>query len=182
MVSLDQSQYINNAAFGFGEFAIVRYRGQGFIPTLPVLTGISFNRDLPSIGIKVYIDTADANSIPTHAVGSELYSFVIPQSQVINAFQRFNLPEPLIVTPGNQYCFYLAPWNTGSNAYADDYRDCHGSSSQQYANGKEITNTNGSWSNENLSFMFEIYGRQLASSDHFKRSNRPKPFVPGLAR
>lgn len=153
--AFDQSQLLSGTAAGFGQTAVVRYRGQGFIPAQPTLTGIGFKRVVGTKGLKVYIDTADANSIPTHAVGSELYSFVISNADLSSDFKIYSLPKPLTLTVGVQYCFYLAPWDTSTNLYADDYADMQFTgTSTAYANGKEITNTNGVWSNETLDAYF----------------------------
>lgn len=163
---VDQSQLLNNANAGFGQNAFVRYRGQGFKPTLSQLTGIAF--DLGAIGtygIKVYIDAADSNSIPLHAPGSELYSFVIPNASLSLGLTVYNLPAALNVTPGSQYCFYLAPWDPVGNAYIDDYRDTRWQSSDVYANGKAIRNDNGTWSNEAagaFDMEFETVGQNAA--------------------
>ena len=158
---VDQQQSTNNASFGFGQFASVRYRGQGFTPTYNYLTSIAFYRDAPTADLKIYIDSGDANNIPTHSVGSELYSFIVPHAQITGALQKFTLPVPLAVTPGNKYCFYIAPFSGG--VYSDDYQNQHGTSSQTYATGKEITNNNGTWSNEGLSFQFTTYGQNFVA-------------------
>jgi hypothetical protein len=142
--------------FGFGEFSGVRYRGM----ILPVfgndnaITKIGFSRNKGSQGVKVYFDTVVSNA-PEHAVGSELYSFTIPNASLVNGYGEYTLPVPLPVTAGVVYCFYLAPWNTSSNVYQDDYQDVQGISS-----GTEIT-YNGGWSTENLSFRYRIYGSGL---------------------
>ncbi len=148
---LDQHQDTNASAFGFGQNAAVRYRGQCFTPAIAgKLASIGFDRDAPATDIKVYIDTTSSNQ-PAHAVGSELYSWIIPAAAISGGYQVFDLPVPLPLTVRTQYCFYLAPFSGG--VYTDDYHDCHG------LNGGtvEITNNNGVWSNENLTFHYATY-------------------------
>lgn len=188
MMRLDQSQYQRGSAAGFGQTAAIRYRGMGFIPSLPVLRAITFLRNKGSQGIKIYIDTADSNSIPTNAPGSELYSFTVTNAQIVSgAFQRFVLPKPLAVTPGNQYAFYIAPWNTSTDAYADDYADMQWKNSNVYASGKPIV-----WDAAgagtfvvsdagNLDAYFETWG-SLADEGFKTNIIRPRAFAPGLAR
>lgn len=158
---VDQVQNVGTHGVGFGQFAAVRYRGQGFIPTYSFLSAIEFQRNLGSQGIKVYIDTADVNSLPLHAVGSELYSFVIPFSQLSASLTKYNLPVLLPVTPGVQYVFYLAPWNTTTNSYQDDYQDAWFQTADVYPRGKSPINTNGTWAvsdTGNLDMNFKTYG------------------------
>lgn len=165
---VDQSQLLSGNGAGFGEFTGARYRGMGFTPTLDNLTAIEFQRAQGSKGIKIYIDTADADSIPTHAVGSELYSFTVTNASITGAFQKFTLPVALSVTSGNQYCFYIAPWDTVGNAYADDYADMQWKNSNAYAGGKPIVNNNGTWSvsdSGNLDAYFQTYGEEAAAGN-----------------
>lgn len=152
VTAADASQLSTGSNFGFGQWSAVRYRGQRFTPTHSGnITKIGFSRNKGTQGIKVYIDTITSNA-PTHAVGSELYSFTITNANVIDEYGEYDLPTPLAVTGGVEYCFYLAPWDTSGNAYSDDYQDLRGISS-----GAEITNNNGSWSTENLAFYFNVY-------------------------
>jgi hypothetical protein len=185
MLQLDQKQYLNAAAAGFGQFAASRYRGMGFTPTLPFLQAISFDRNKGTLGIKIYIDTADVDSIPTNAVGSELYSFVVPNSKITGGFQIFQLPQQLPVTVGAQYCFYIAPWDTATNAYGEDYQDMLWTASDPYAGGKPIVNTAGTWAvsdGGNLDAMFETFGSSTGAAPVFVNKLRPRAFAPGKAR
>jgi len=158
---LDQSQPLANTYAGFGEWAGVRYRGMGFKTTGSILTAISFSMySTGTQGMKVYIDTADIDSAPEHTVGSELYSWTIPNSQLSTALTKYSLPTPLAITPTTQYCFYLAPWNTTTNVYADDYRDPGWQNANVYANGKPIGYSSDVWwvsDSGNLDMRFEIY-------------------------
>ena len=159
--TLDQSQPLGNTYAGFGEYSGTRYRGMGFKTTGTSLTAISFELySTGTYGMKVYIDTADADSIPEHAVGSELYSWEIPNAQLSAPLKKYSLPTPLSVTPATQYCFYLAPWNTTTHAYADDYRDPSWQNANVYANGKPIGYSSGAWwvsDSGNFDMRFEIY-------------------------
>lgn len=155
MGMLDQHQDNTGTNFGFGQNAVIRYRGQCFTPTiLGKISSIGFDRAKGSNGVKVYIDST-TNHKPTNPVGQELYSFTIPNSQIVNGFGVYDLPVPLALVPGKEYCFYLAPWNTTTDSYSDDYQDAHGITS--VPGGLEITNNNGIWVNENLTFHFATY-------------------------
>ena len=155
--AVDQQQNSTGANFGFGEFAIVRYRGQVFTCGVTgLLTKIGFARDKGSQGIKVYIDTVDGSNLPAHGVGSELYSFTITNANVIDEYGEYAVPVPPTLTAGTKYCIYLAPWNTSSDVYADDYRDMRGIASIS-GGVTEITNNNGSWSTEALTFQYKTY-------------------------
>lgn len=155
--ALLQRQDSTGTNFGFGQFTGVRYRGQ----VLPVfgrdgtITKIGFDRAKGSMGVKVYFDTVTSNA-PTNAVGSELYSFTIPNASLVNGYGEYSLPAALNITKGVQYCFYIAPWNTSTDLYQDDYQDVHGIGS-----GTELTNNNGTWSTENLCWSYRIYGDGL---------------------
>ena len=160
MGTLDQHQDSVGTGFGFGEFAGVRYRGQVFTCGITgTLTTIGFNRNKGSHGVKVYIDTADGGNKPVNAVGSELYSFTIPNASIVNGYSTYTVPAPPSLTSGTKYCFYLAPWNTGTDAYVDDYQDCNGVNTGTV----EITNNNGTWSNEDLTFNYATYMTAPAS-------------------
>ncbi len=159
--TLDQFQNITTSGFGFGEFAVVRYRGQVFTAGLTGSIGtIGFSRDKGSIGIKVYFDTVDGSNFPAHALGSELYSFTITNANIVNGYGEYVLPVPLAgIVAATKYCVYFAPWNTGTDLYQDDYRDAHGNNAT--AGGvTEITNVNGVWSTENLCFNYKTYVMQ----------------------
>lgn len=151
---LTNAQDSEGSSFGFGEFANVRYRGQRFTPLISgEITTVGFSRNKGSQGIKVYFDTVTSNA-PTNSPGSELYSFTITNANVIDEYGEYALPTPLAVTGGTEYCFYIAPWDTSGNVYADDYQDVRGVS---VTGGGEITNTTGTWSMENLTFHYRIY-------------------------
>ena len=151
---LTNAQDSEGSSFGFGEFANVRYRGQRFTPKIDgEITTVGFSRNKGSQGIKVYFDTVTSNA-PTSSPGSELYSFTITNANVIDEYGEYALPTPLAVTGGTEYCFYIAPWDTSGNVYADDYQDTRGVS---VTGGGEITNTTGTWSMENLTFHYRIY-------------------------
>jgi hypothetical protein len=153
---LDQHQDSTGTNFGFGQFAAVRYRGQVFTCGISgTLTTIGFDRVKGSQGVKVYIDTVDGSNFPAHAVGSELYSFTISNANIVNGYSTYAVPTPPTLTSGTKYCMYLAPWNTGTDAYADDYQDLHGTNSTT-GGVTEIT-YNGGWSTENLCFHYATY-------------------------
>lgn len=150
---LDQHSDTTGVGFGFGEFAGVRYRGQCFTPAIGgKLVSLGFHRATNSKGVKVYIDTTSGN-VPGHAVGSELYSWEIALGALTNGYAVYDLPVGVDLTPGVQYCFYIAPWDTSAHTYADDYADFQGTNSGT----KEITNNNGVFSNENLTVHFATY-------------------------
>lgn len=164
MITIDQFNYSGGVGIGWGD-ATRHARGQGFIPNFKYLSGIAFKiNSTGSKGMKVFIDTADSNSFPTHAFETgALASFVIPNSSLTTNLKRFNLPVPLAVTPGNQYCFYLEPWDTSTDTYADDYRDWDSSVGNPYASGKQAQYdpTAPGWLNNdsgNADSVFETYG------------------------
>lgn len=149
--TLDQHQDSTGSSFGFGQFASGRYRGQCFTPAIAGKLGtIGFDRIKGTTDIKVYIDSTTSH-VPTHAVGSELYSFTITNANLVTNYSTYDLPTPLTLNVGTEYCFYLAPFVSG--AYSDDYQDVHGVSSGTL----EMTNNNGVWSNENLTFHYATY-------------------------
>lgn len=154
---LDQHQDSEGTNFGFGEFAGARYRGQNFTPAKPGKLGtIGFSRVKGSKGIRVYIDITDASHLPVNTPAGALYSFDISNANVFDNYHTYDLPVPLALSVGTEYCFYLAPWDVGgTNAYADDYADCRGINTTP--GGKEITNTAGVWSTETLTFHFATY-------------------------
>lgn len=155
--AVDQQQNSTGANFGFGEFAVVRYRGQVFTcGASGKLTKIGFARNKGSQGVKVYIDTVDGSNLPAHAVGSELYSFTIANADVIDEYGEYAVPVPPTLVAGTKYCIYLAPWDTSGNAYADDYQDVRGIASVS-GGVAEITNNNGTWSTESLTFQYKTY-------------------------
>ena len=155
--AVDQQQNSTGASFGFGENAIVRYRGQVFTNGVAgKLTKIGFSRNVGSYGIKVYIDTVDGSNLPAHAVGSELYSFTIPNASLVSGYGEYALPVGLTLTAGTKYVMYLAPWDTVGNAYHDDYQDAQGIASIS-GGVTEVTNNNGTWSTENLTFRYKTY-------------------------
>jgi hypothetical protein len=171
---LDQHQDSEGTNFGFGQFSVVRYRGQCFTPALAgSLATLGFSRNKGSNDVKVYIDTTSGN-VPAHVAGSELYSWIIPNASIVNGYGTYDLPVPLLLTVGVQYCFYLAPFSGG--VYSDDYQDCHGVNS----GSKEMTNNNGSWSNENLTFHYATY--MLNPPAIQLQHLRPAIFKPGIAR
>lgn len=171
---LDQHQDNEGANFGFGQAAGVKYRGGLFTPTISgFLTSIGFSRDVGVNDVKVYIDST-VSGLPEHAVGSELYSWIIPVAQ-LTTYGVYDLPVSLKLQPGKQYCFYLAPFSGG--VYSDDYRDAHG-----VAGGSaEITNA-GSWFGENLTFHYATYMDPYPFTFPNRGRTRPRPFAPGIAR
>ncbi len=180
--TLDQHQDSEGTGFGFGQAAGVKYRGQVWTCGISGSLGtVGFSRDLPSVDIKVYIDTASAN-VPDHAVGSELYSFTIPNASCANGYGTYDLPVPLAgLVAGTKYCFYLAPFSGG--VYTDDYHDCHG-----VAAGTVELTADPTFRNENLTFHYATYMIPIVNPS-FRTVNpnggsklRPRPFAGGLAR
>lgn len=144
---------------GFGEWANARYRGQGFKTSGETITQIEFYYSQQTYGVKVYIDTADANSIPEHAIGGELYSWEITEAELAGG-AVYTLPVPLATTAAQQYVVYLAPWNTSTHAYVDNYRDMVFRNANVYADGYAVVNTGGSWTvsdSGNLDMKFSLY-------------------------
>lgn len=178
---LDQHQDSSGTGFGHGEFAVNRYRGQVFTPALPgTIVSLGFDRSKGAKDTKVYLDTASAN-VPDHAVGSELYSWIIPNASLVDSYGVYDLPTPLALTVGTKYCFYLAPFSGGS--YSDEYMDNHG-----VASGSVEMTYNGGWFNENLTFHYATYMAPIVPtwnnipSSIYKKSLRPRIFAPGRAR
>lgn len=174
--SLDQHQDSEGSNFGFGEAAGVKYRGQVWTAGVTGKLGsIGFSRDLPSKDIKVYIDTVAAG-VPAHAVGSELYSFTIPQASCANGYAVYDLPIPLAgIVAGTQYCFYLAPFTGG--VYSDDYHDCHGVIA---VGGGQFKFESGAFTAEDLTFHYAVY---VIPQKNINQNNlRPRAFAPGIAR
>ncbi len=171
---LDQHQDSEGANFGFGQAAGVKYRGGLFTPAISgFLTSLGFSRDVGTTDIKVYIDST-VSGLPEHAVGSELYSFTITNVQ-LTTYGVYDLPTPLKLQAGKQYCFYLAPFSGG--VYSDDYRDAHG-----VAGGfAEITYA-GSWFSENLTYHYATYMDPNPFTFPNRGRTRPRPFAPGIAR
>lgn len=166
----DQIQETGTNNAGFGEWAGVRYRGMGFTPSIASLTAISFDRNKGSKGIKIYLDEADTNSLPIHAVGSEIYSWEVTNASITGNYQKFTLPVEQNLTIGNRYCFYIAPWDTSTHAYADDYQDAVWKNSDVYAGGKPIVFANWSGSawavgdDGALDMYFSTWGNEAAST------------------
>ena len=109
----------------------------------------------------------DGSNLPTHSVGSELYSFTIPYADVIDEYGEYELPVPFAVTAGTKYCFYLAPWDVAGDVYSDDYQDVRGISSVS-GGVKEIT-YNGGWSTEE-EFRFLLISRISIAKEWAKMS------------
>jgi hypothetical protein len=156
---LDQHQDSESASFGFGQAAGVKYRGGLFTPSISgFLTSFGFSRDVGVNDVKIYFDSTVSN-LPEHAVGSELYSFIVPVAQ-LTTYGVYDLPIPLRLQAGKQYCFYLAPFSGG--VYSDDYRDAHGIA--------------------NLTFHYATYMDPNPFTTPNRGRTRPRPFAPGIAR
>ena len=160
---IDQQNTGGSSNAGFGEFSGTRYRGQGFTPSLASFTALAFQLSgTGSKDVKVYIDTADSNSIPTNSVGSEVYSWTIANASLSASLAKYTAPAEQALTAGSQYCYYLAPFSSGS--YSDDYRDAVWTNSNSYSGGKPIVNSAGTWSvsdSGNLDANFRTYGNQI---------------------
>jgi len=123
--------------------------------------------NLGTKALKVYLDTADSDSIPLHAVGSEIYSWVIVNLSLSLSLKKYILPVEQTINPGTQYVLYFAPWDFTTNVYADDYRDMEWIGSDAYADGKAVANNNGTWSvsdSGNLDLNFETFGCPSATT------------------
>ena len=123
---VDQFQTTSDGtSAGAGQFASARYRGQVFTPTQSRVDAVMFYCQFDgggTIGFKIYFYNVDQNTnLPT----TEIYSFTVAASAYTqNKYNRFTLPVPITdLNPGQKYCFYIAPWNTGTDAYSDYYRD-----------------------------------------------------------
>lgn len=165
-MALDQENTSGALGIGFGENAGVKYRSQSFIPTLNLLEQIAVHpNSTGSKGLKFYIDNADSNGFPTGTLGVGLYSFVVPNASLVAALTAYSLPVPLSVTPGNSYCYYMAPWDTAGDVYSDDYRDFRASVSNPYASGKMASyETATGWYNNddgNADMVFQTYGSDV---------------------
>lgn len=153
--TLDQQQTTSTSSFGFGQTSGPKYRGQVFTCGISGRLGtLGFNRTKGSLGLKVYIDTVDGSNLPVHAFGSELYSWEITNASVVNLYGEYDLPVPQTLVAGTKYCFYIAPWNTSTHLYQDDYQDAHGVNSGSL----EITYNTVSWTIENgLTWNYKTY-------------------------
>lgn len=180
--TLDQSNTSGSINIGFGQSAVLRYSCQGFKPTLTSVTAISFymNNTIASQGRLVWIDNADANSFPTGTLAVGLGSTELTNAQILagnGALTKYTLTSPITVTPGNQYVYCMAPWNTSTHAYADDYSDYLSSVSNPYANGKmSAYDCSGActWTNNdsgNGDRRFEVYGNVAATINTFTVQN-----------
>ena len=173
---LDQFQNNEGANFGWGEFGGMRYRGGLFTPGIGgFLTSFGFSRDVGSKDIKIYIDSTVSN-LPEHGVGGELYSFTVPNAS-LSTFGVYDLPIPLRLEKGKQYCWWVAPWSITNSQYEDDYRDGHG-----IASGNAQISNNGSWFTENLTFHYATYMNPHPFTMPNRGRIRPRPFAPGIAR
>lgn len=183
--TLDQHQDSTGSSFGFGEIASMVSRGQVFTCGINgSLAVLGFDRTKGSKDVKVYIDTASAN-VPDHTRGNELYSWIIPNADVIDQYGEYAIPIPPTLVSGTKYCFYLEPYSGGS--YSDDYADCHG-----VASGSVEISDNGpeTWFNENLTFKYATYIVETAAILYPPRklnlnggvNTRPRAFSPGFAR
>ncbi len=163
---LDQYNDTGGTAIGFGQAAGTVYRAQGFIPTKNSLTKIGFKpNSVGTKGLKVIIDVAGSNSFPTGTLGTGLYSFTITNATLSTSFKEYSLPVALTVTTGSQYCFYLAPWDTGTNLYSDDYRDFDSNTANPYASGKMSSYASSAWTNNDAGtsdMVFATYGTTVA--------------------
>ena len=165
---VDQQQLLTGASAGFGDDTGVKYRGIGFTPALASLTAIEFARIKGSHGIKIFLDTANASSIPDHNEAGAIYAWTVPNASITGVTQKFTLPVEQTLTIGAQYVFYISPWNTGTDAYVNDYTDMTWRAANVYAGGGPIQYTvAGGWTVSdfgNLDAYFKTYGNESASS------------------
>ena len=159
--NLDQQNLTDGTNSAFGQFNNIRYQGFGFIPNRTgYVTKVAISRNKGSQGLNFYFDNAGSNSIPLDPPSNALYSFTVPNSQITGGYQVFTLPSRLYVIAGQQYCVYVAPWNTGLNIYADDLEN-EQYNTGSYSDGQVIINTNGVWSgNPSLTPVYSLWIQQ----------------------
>ncbi|MEK7165593.1 MAG: hypothetical protein AAB874_02175, partial [Patescibacteria group bacterium] len=148
---VDVEQLKCDVTAGFGEFDNsggkegVRYRGQGATPGENIRAWTSIEFDIPpsNTDLRVFIDTADSDSIPEHGIDGAVFSFTIPNSELKEGMNKYDLPEEFPVVFGTQYVGYFAPYKNGSDC--DDYRNTKWGSDNPYSGGKGVVNINGCW-------------------------------------
>lgn len=169
---VDIEQLKCDVTAGFGEFdnsddkGGVRYRGQGATPGENIKAWTSIEFDIPpsNTDLRVFIDTADSDSIPEHGIDGAIFSFTIPNSELKEGM-KYDLPEEFPVVKGTQYVAYLAPYKNG--VYCDDYRDMKWGSNNPYCGGKGVVNINGCWivsdlSSGTIDMKVKFYGRECS--------------------
>lgn len=142
---VDQQNTSGTIGIGFGDVGNGRdYMAQGFILGTGItnISAIAFYLNGKSgnsnQGYRVWIDNADASSHPTGSIGGIGGDTLITNAQLTTgALTQYILSSPVTgLTPGNRYCFVVAPWNTSTNVYSSDYQDFRSSVSNPYANGR----------------------------------------------
>ena len=165
----DQENTTGGTSIGFGDTGSGRdYMVQGFIPTLTTITAIEF--DMNAVGtedLKIWIDTADANSSPDNGVDGIGGSTQIANADLSTSLKKFTLTTPITnLIVGNQYCIGAAPWDIGTDAWASDYRDWNSAVSNPYANGRR-EHLDASYANPtapdsgNADIVFATYGETV---------------------
>lgn len=177
---VDAANTTGGVGIGFGQTPNPQARGQGFKTTGSLITAVAFKlNSVGSKGMLVVFDNADSNSKPTGVYKTGIYSFEITNGNLATSLKKFALPVALPVTPGNQYVFYLVPWDTSTHAYADDYRDWDSNVGNPYANGKQSyydTSSGGSWNNNdsgNADSVFRIYTMPAGMTKSLRYTVKP---------
>lgn len=156
-LTVDQSQLTGTSGVGFGQFTGVRYRVQGFTPTVARIDGAGFyfNGSKGSAGMRVELQ-ALAGGAPD---GVALASAQLTNAQLSASASIENL-FPLVhsgLTPGVQYALVLMPWDTTTGTYVDNYRDMvHQTGGTAYPGGY-WKYENGAFRAESLDFKFSTY-------------------------
>lgn len=170
---VDQENTSGAVGIGWGDVGSGRdYLAQGFIPTLDNITAISFwinsKSGTGTQGYLLWIDNANANSEPTGTVfvGIGGVTEITNAELTTGSLVKYTLATPVTgLTPGNRYCFVLAPYNTTTNAYSADYQDFTSSVSNPYANGRRTHGDTAytTWSapdSGNADLQFRVYGNE----------------------
>ena len=138
----DQENTTGGSSIGFGDASNGRdYMVQGFKPSSSVenITHVSIDMDATgSKDLKIWIDTADANSEPDNGVGGIGGSTLIANADLSTSLKKFALSSSVSLTAGNQYVICAAPWDISLDDWAEEYRDWNSSTANPYANGKRV--------------------------------------------
>lgn len=159
-VLVDQSSYPGASNVGFGTFTDVsqpRYRGQVFTPTKTTLAAIAFylNAAPGTADMDVYLTDVDQTTLLP--IGSPLASWTIPNAQLVNGQLVTYALAPAytgLLTIGHKYAYYLGPSSGGTGNYLNQYRNMRMSNPSVYGGIQQLKNLSGTWSLENLSWIF----------------------------
>lgn len=163
----DQENTTGGVGIGYGDLGNGRdYMVQGFKSSSAVtnITHVSIKMNATgSKDLKIWIDTANANSEPDNGVGGIGGVTLIANADLSTSLKKFELTTPVNLTAGQQYIICTAPWDISGDAWAADFRDWDGAVSNPYANGRRNHGNTayGAWSapdSGNADIVFETWG------------------------